>query len=301
MLKMVPKMLCRTRFDWRQLVAKFGSSTSTDLNSSCLCFPQRLHRCRWPLRSSGCNISVVPAQQEKHQTRTVTVKERFVRKENLHKKSESEFVKFESKNSDFTKFWKIGKRKKKQISQNTTLAYHILSPWPSQDSQNCGDSWQPQNTSLQSQSSHVITFEFLRSELEHFLIFPPLHHLLLFQAYGRCDPQIRRRAVPAPNKAWKSVRTHGHMSYRMCHTVWVIPYESYMFKSWTDAIWCILFAHKMTCKKSKMIRSPSLRRERSSQTGRFVLPTDICPELTPLTLDAVWKSHSSETQHYNIT
>ena len=62
-----------------------------------------------------------------------------------------------------------------------------------------------------------------------------------------------------------------------------------------------LFAHKMTCKKSKMIRSPSLRRERSSQTGRFVLPTDICPELTPLTLDAVWKSHSSETQHYNIT
>ena len=154
MLKMVPKMLCRTRFEWRQLVAKLGSSTSTDLNSSCLCFPQRLHRCRWPLRSSGCNISVVPAQQEKHQTRTVTVKERFVRKENSHKKSESEFVKFESKIPILQNFGKSESERKKQISQNTTLAYHILSPWPSQDSQNCGDSWQPQNTSLQSQSSH---------------------------------------------------------------------------------------------------------------------------------------------------
>lgn len=127
MLKMVPKMLCRTRFEWRQLVAKFGSSTSTDLNSSCLCFPQRLHRCRWPLRSSGCNISVVPAQQEKHQTRTVTVKERFVRKENLHKKSESEFVKFESKIPILQNFGKSESERKnkfRKIPHLLITSYH---------------------------------------------------------------------------------------------------------------------------------------------------------------------------------
>ena len=37
------------------------------------------------------------------------------------------------------------------------------------------------------------------------------------------------------------------------------------------------------CRKSRMIRSPSLRRARSSQTGRLVRPMLRCPELTPLT------------------
>ena len=177
-----------------------GSSTST---VCILCFPQRLHRCRWLLRSSGCNISVVPAQHQ--ETHTMTAK--------------------------------------------------LESEKPAQNITKLCDSWQPnQSTSLHYSTAIFPTLE----HFHHFLIFPtpPLHHSLLFQAYGRCDLQIRRTAVPAPSHVKFSVRTctgvanGGHMSH-ICH----IRIESY----WVVHVWVVDLMQSVQSDACGSIRWPARR------------------------------------------